>query len=379
MLARLLTKPLLQSSAFQAQRNFANSALQNARQGWRTASSTFKSATFTRTGPSLKERLLGPTSGKPYIYGSYAVTGAAVAGLGALTYYGLKMGSTDSVVNQSALWPQYVRDRLSTTYGYLIASLGVTAGSFYASSRTPAIMNLMSRGGILPFIAFMGAVIGSSMLCQGIDYHESKVAKHMAWMLHCGVMGALLCPLVLAGGPVLMRASLYTAGITLGLSTIALTAPSEKFLLMGGPLAMGLGCVLVANIGSMFLPPHSAIGAGLNSFVIYGGLILFAAYMLYNTQRTVKNAERPPGAMYYDQYGGAHTVDRMVMIFGGNVTEDGKEDNEGQPVAGSEIAIIGADNFCVDDQEVTGKNVEVQNALPVKKVKAAPTQKSGYI
>jgi len=34
-----------------------------------------------------------------------------------------------------------------------------------------------------------------------------------------------------------------------GLSTLAMCAPSDKFLYMGGPLAMGLGVVFVSSIG----------------------------------------------------------------------------------------------------------------------------------
>ena len=48
----------------------------------------------------------------------------------------------------------------------------------------------------------------------------------------------------------------------LGLSALAMSAPSEKFLNMGAPLAMGLGVVFVANIGAFFFPPGTALGAG---------------------------------------------------------------------------------------------------------------------
>ena len=37
--------------------------------------------------------------------------------------------------------------------------------------------------------------------------------------------------------------------VVLGLSTLAMCAPSDKFLYMGGPLAMGLGVVFVSSIG----------------------------------------------------------------------------------------------------------------------------------
>ena len=35
-----------------------------------------------------------------------------------------------------------------------------------------------------------------------------------------------------------------------GLSTVAMCAPSEKFLNMGGPLAIGLGLVVASSLGT---------------------------------------------------------------------------------------------------------------------------------
>lgn len=70
---------------------------------------------------------------------------------------------------------------------------------------------------------------------------------------------------------------------------------------MGGPLAMGLGVVFAASLGSMFLPPTTALGAGLYSVSLYGGLLLFSAFLLYDTQRIVAQAERYPA--YPQLYG----------------------------------------------------------------------------
>lgn len=61
---------------------------------------------------------------------------------------------------------------------------------------------------------------------------------------------------------------------------------------MGGPLAMGLGVVFVSSLGSMLLPPTTAIGAGLYSISLYGGLLLFSGFLLYDTQRIIAQAER---------------------------------------------------------------------------------------
>lgn len=54
--------------------------------------------------------------------------------------------------------------------------------------------------------------------------------------------------------------------------------------------------------GSMFLPPTSAFGAGLYSIAVYGGLVLFSMFLLYDTQKVVKRAETHPlyGVQKYD-------------------------------------------------------------------------------
>ena len=62
----------------------------------------------------------------------------------------------------------------------------------------------------------LGAMVGTSMLCQSIPYTEGFGAKQVAWMLHSGVVGAVIAPLCVLGGPLLTRAALYTAGVVGG-------------------------------------------------------------------------------------------------------------------------------------------------------------------
>ena len=50
-------------------------------------------------------------------------------------------------------------------------------------------------------------------------------------------------------GPIAIRAAAYTAGVVGALTLTAACAPSERYLYMSGPLAIGLGVVFVASIG----------------------------------------------------------------------------------------------------------------------------------
>lgn len=65
-------------------------------------------------------------------------------------------------------------------------------------------------------LASLGAMIGTSMICQAIPYSEGFGGKQVAWMVHSGVVGAVLAPLCVLGGPLLTRAALYTAGVVGG-------------------------------------------------------------------------------------------------------------------------------------------------------------------
>ena len=51
------------------------------------------------------------------------------------------------------------------------------------------------------------------------------------------------------------RAAMYTGALVSGLTLAAMTAPSEKYLQMSGPLMMGFAAVFAASVATAFLPP----------------------------------------------------------------------------------------------------------------------------
>jgi len=247
------------------------------------------------TRQSLKEKIMAPAGPNAFAIGKGALIGGSALGLGALCFYGLGMSNDAStIMNHSMVWPTYVRERIHDTYLYFGGSVAITAASAAAVFRTPALMNLFARTGWVSMIATLALMMGSGMVARSIPYEKGIGAKQLAWAAHCAVMGAIIAPLSFVGGPILIRAAWYTAGIIGGLSTVAVCAPNDRFLYMGGPLAIGLGVVFASSLGSMFLPATTALGAGLYSISLYGGLLLFSAFLLYDTQRIVHRAENHP-------------------------------------------------------------------------------------
>uniref|UniRef100_A0A8C6RQ81 Growth hormone-inducible transmembrane protein n=1 Tax=Nannospalax galili TaxID=1026970 RepID=A0A8C6RQ81_NANGA len=210
-----------------------------------------------------------------------------------LCNYGLGM-SEIGAIEKAVIWPQYVKDRIHSTYMYLAGSIGLTALSALAATRTPALRNFMMRGSWVTIGATFAAMIGAGMLLQSILHDQSPGPKHLAWKLHSGVMGAVVAPLTIL-------AAWYAAGIMGDLSTVAMCAPSEKFLNVG---VVGLGLV-VSSLGSVSLPSSTVAGA------MYGGLVLFSMFFLYDTQKVIRRAEITPayGVQKYDP------IDSMLGIY----------------------------------------------------------------
>lgn len=265
--------------------------------------------------------------GTMHSYGMLATGIAGAAGIGALCYYGMGMSNVEGALERSVLWPQFVRDRIHSTYAHLGTGFGISAAAAYAAFKSPAIMRVVSGGSMMVAIGSMAALIGSSIVVQSIPYEPGFGVKQMAWVGHCSLLGMILAPLSMFGGPALIRAATYTAGIVGGLSAIAVCAPSERFLVSTAPLSIGLGAVVASSIGSLFLPPTSKIGLGLYGITLYGGLIVFSGLLLYDTQKTIKKAELHPAYSMapYDPINNSlhiymdiiNIFIRMLTIFGG--------------------------------------------------------------
>lgn len=51
-------------------------------------------------------------------------------------------------------------------------------------------------------------MMGSGMIAQSIPYSPGFGSKQIAWAVHTGIIGAVIAPICLVGGPILTRAAL---------------------------------------------------------------------------------------------------------------------------------------------------------------------------
>eukprot|EP00298_Acanthocystis_sp_HF-20_P009566 c18381_g1_i2.p1 GENE.c18381_g1_i2~~c18381_g1_i2.p1 ORF type:complete len:298 (+),score=124.12 c18381_g1_i2:41-934(+) len=217
-----------------------------------------------------------------------AVGLGAAAGVFGLCYVGEK--ATDNVKE----WDEYVAKRVKSTYGYLAGGLALTGLTAYSFYRTPSFIRFISSHPTAFSIGGLVLTIGSLMMTRSIS-QENMPAKLASWGTFNTIMGATFAPVCFMGGPVIVRAAIYTGVVVGSLSLVAMSAHSDKFLSWGQPLALGLGVILITSLGRIFLPAHLFLTHSImDNIVIYGGTAVFSGLVLYDTQKIVAVAKRSP-------------------------------------------------------------------------------------
>lgn len=229
------------------------------------------------------------------VVGGAALVG--VIGLGAMgaaiVRDGTLMGS--AIGTEQAIWPKYMQQRISetfTAFGVGLAATAATATAFYRSGS----MGIFARHPIMASLGGCVASIVAMMVTRSIPADQTA-AKFAGLLAFNATMGFALSPWLALGGGLLMRAAAITGGVVGSLSLVAANSPSEKFLWMAGPLSMGLGALVIMNLGALFFPATAAASAIYN-ISTYGGVALFSGFVLYDTSVIVESARKKPHGMY---------------------------------------------------------------------------------
>lgn len=175
--------------------------------------------------------------------------------------------------------------RVRQTLMYFGGGLGLT-GAMVAALRNSSLVYMNPW---LLLIGSLGFLIGTQMT----SYYQSPVVKHALWLGFLGFTAMGLVPLInMAGMPVVYDALFATGMAMAALGAVAYNAPSEQFLMWGGTLGVGLGAMIGIGLLQMFYPSPT-----LFNIWLYGGLLLFGAFTMYDVQKIIYNAKMK---QYYD-------------------------------------------------------------------------------
>ena len=212
--------------------------------------------------------------------------GLGTAGLAYMMYYGRSLSMqrhmAQSGQQQMNFFHPEVQRRISQALGYFGGGLFITGGLVGALRNSRfAYMN--------PYGLF--AIMLASCYCTILtSYHTNKPLKHLFWMSLMSTIALNIVPLInMASMPIIFDA-LFATGFTMGgLGLVAYNAPSEQFLQWGGMLGMCLSGLIGVSIAQIFWPSQA-----LFNIWLYGGLLLFSAFTLYDVQRLIHAAKSKP-------------------------------------------------------------------------------------
>jgi len=192
--------------------------------------------------------------------------------------------------------PEYVRQRVQSTYGYVTLGLGTTAAVATVMFRTGLAHRVIAMNPMMFMVGSMAGTIGLMLGTQYTDINTNPVMKHVMWVGFNSAVALSLSTLGFMGGPLLLKAAMGTGVMVGSLSLIAANSPSDQFLWMAGPLTVGLGVVVVSSVGTLFFPASAL----LHNVCLYGGLGLFGGMVLYDTNKIRLVAERTPPQVPFD-------------------------------------------------------------------------------
>lgn len=172
-----------------------------------------------------------------------------------------------------------VQGRVQNALAYFGAGIGLTGLSISLFRYT----SLAYVHPLLLFIPTIAAMIGTFYF----NYHTQAPMKHLFWGSFCALEGLALSPLInMAGMPIVFNALVATGAMMGLLGAYAYNTPTSDFLSWRGGLSMGLCALIGVSLVNMFWPSPL-----LTSLSLYGGLLLFGGFVLYDTHKLLHNAQ----------------------------------------------------------------------------------------
>ncbi len=170
---------------------------------------------------------------------------------------------------------------LKKTYGLLLMAILVFAGTMVATFQVPALKEMawsLAGNFWLPLILMMGG----AWLVHALA--EKPGINLITFYAYAIFFGFLVAPWVhLAGGSVVLQASLLTAFIFIGLSAYVFFS-GKDFGFMGGFLYMAMFGLLGVGLVGFFMDG----GYTMRLWLSAAGALLFSGFILYDTSNILR-------------------------------------------------------------------------------------------
>ncbi|KAG2488644.1 hypothetical protein HYH03_012812 [Edaphochlamys debaryana] len=157
-----------------------------------------------------------------------------------------------------------------------------------AISAVGCLMDIQYHiAGLITYLGAFGCLIGLSFTASTPATLNKRYALLAGFAFCQGAgLGRLVGLAVQLNPGLLLTAFMGTAAIFVSFTLASLLSARRSFLFLGGWLASAISCMFVLRLGS-WLMGGRGLGFGLE---LYGGLMVFSAYVLFDTQLIVEKA-----------------------------------------------------------------------------------------
>eukprot|EP00243_Klebsormidium_subtile_P004668 TRINITY_DN18816_c0_g1_i1.p1 TRINITY_DN18816_c0_g1~~TRINITY_DN18816_c0_g1_i1.p1 ORF type:complete len:255 (+),score=66.80 TRINITY_DN18816_c0_g1_i1:288-1052(+) len=187
----------------------------------------------------------------------------------------------DALKNFNAL-SSGVQKHLQRVYLTLTAAVLVAALGVYAHT-------LLNLGGTLTHLGFIGLTIWLTMTPATPAEEGKRMSLLMGAAFLQGCSLGTLVQVILAIDPsIVLMAFLGTTAVFACFSAAALLAQRRSYLYLGGVLSSAISVMMMLHLGSWLFGRSAAMF----QVELYAGLVVFCAYVIYDTQVIVERAVR---------------------------------------------------------------------------------------
>jgi FtsH-binding integral membrane protein len=174
---------------------------------------------------------------------------------------------------------QPVVDHLKNVYLTLTGVIGISAIGAYFQIVTNFSTTLAS---ILTFVFLLGITFSTY---SGVSQEKRLALLGLFGFFEGASLGSLINHVIKIDPSIVTTALFCTTAIFVAFSAAAMFAQRRQYLYLGGYLSFSVLFMCIASFVNIFTQ-----STGINWILLYGGLVVFMGYVIYDTQVIIEKA-----------------------------------------------------------------------------------------